>query len=344
MKHRKTAKFIFSLIMILSLALSGAVTATAEPTGDFVSAQINVAEDFTLHVTAYADDEITTPTMRFVGAGRDMTVDGVKRGGFWRFSFPKIFAQYMADDFTIQLKNGGTVLQERDFSIVSYFSSIYNSTASELGLSSAQFTSLKTFMADMLEFGAAAQVYVEHGTDNLANSAAWVASSKTAGYTAPTSVRNVTFNAGANDRFTAASVRVENYVRLQFMIKATNADRVKIRVGSNSPFTYMLESAESDGLYHILTDGIMAINYGDVWTLTLTDADDTDYSTVTYSVNSYIVSKDSSTIPGLADIVRAMYNYGASAKAYSLAIGSEQITLPGDGGILDDGITWGDIL
>lgn len=316
MKNRWIIGRFLPALVALSVLFGAAVTANADPSGRFLSAWVSVEENLTLHVTAETDASVTAPKAHFTGASRDVTVDGVKDGENWRFDFEGIYSQCMADNISMQLLDGETVLSQGTFSIRGYFNTLYASTASELKINNEKFAALKTLMADILEFGAAAQAYSGYNVSDPANNPAWVASEKTQSFVKPESDMEVVKRGNA-DRITAASLVISNDISLCFKAKAASADRITVAFEGATPETYMLSAPDTDGVCKVLTEGLMATAYGRVCTVTLTDASETVYSQIKYSVNSYVASAAESEDAQLAGIVRVLYAYGVSAQAYA---------------------------
>ena len=68
--------------------------------------------------------------------------------------------------------NGNAVrvlASESGFGITSYFNKLLSKTATELGISNEKYAAMKTLIADILNYGAAAQVYVGYKIDSLVN-------------------------------------------------------------------------------------------------------------------------------------------------------------------------------
>ena len=72
-----------------------------------------------------------------------------------------------------------------------------------------------------------------------------------------------------------------------------------------------------DGVYGILYTGIMAYEFDSVITAELISSDTGEVlSTLKYSVLSYVTENDENADEMLSELVKAMQNYGISAKSY----------------------------
>ncbi len=332
MKIRKVIAFLLSLVMAAGLISQGSVAAFADGSNTFESVSVTVASDFTLHVTAAVEETVTQPTVRFAGAGKDEVVPGVKKNGKWHFDFSGIYSQCLADTINMELLDGTTVLASRQYSIKEYFNTLYGSTAAELHMTAEQFAALKLLLADALEFGAKAQAYAQYNTANPANALAWVAETKTQSFTAPETDFVAVRNGLTGDRIAAASLKISNFAQIRVSVEATKADRLVVSNDSGASLIYMLADSEKDGdVYTVFCGGLPATEYDTVWTAALADAEGTTYAAVKYSVNSYVAAKCGSDDALLAELVKAMYNYGVSADNYiTVKAAADAVT---DGGL-----------
>lgn len=282
---------------------------------------VTAGSDLTLHVTATTESEVTAPRVRFSGIDDPVVVNGVDADGVWTFEYDNIYSHNMSDTITIELLDDDSqVLETKTYSIKAYCDSVHTlgQTAeglTQLGLTAQKFALLDTLMADMLEYGAAAQTYISYNTDGLANTSSWVTTSKTQSFTTPTTAFS-TSSYAYSDMICGASLRLTNDVRFVLRVKAAEATKVVISTGLTSKTYLLSEAAVDNGYYIVVSDGLYATDFDTTFTITLEDASAT-YQTVTYSVSSYIASKAGSSDAALAAIVRAIRNYGASADAYA---------------------------
>ena len=294
---------------------------TPVPT-EISTVSVTAAADLTLNVGATADDTMTAPKMRFSGIGETTTVEGTKSGDTWQFSFPGIYSQHMTDTLTMELlDDSDQVADTRTYSIAQYFDSLYElgqtpEGLTSMGLTAEKFGKLATLLADILEYGAAAQVYVDYNTANPANSAAWVSGAKSGEPSAPASDTALSTAISADDRFTSANLRLANFIRISVAFKASAADRIIISNGQESTTVMLSDLTPSGGKYTYITPGLNATAFDTVYTFTLSDGTET-YQTLNYSVNSYVASKFNDSTAKLASLVKAICNYGASADNYA---------------------------
>ena len=295
--------------------INGGVNVKGSANASLETAQVIVGSDLTLNVGASVDEGVLAPKARFTGIGRETVVEGTKEGALWKFAFPGIYSQCMTEKIKIEILDGETVLCTReDYSIREYFDSLFNSDASALGLTEAKFSAMRTLLADTLEYGAAAQKYVDYNTYDLANNLSWVMDWKRA-FSAPVTDYSVVKNETTTDIIRRATLLLANDVRFKLQLTMTNATKLMISNGITEK-TYELSDMIKVGSNYIVTsDGMLAGDFDTVYTFTLSDGT-TVYHQMTYSVNSYVAAKCGSTNEKLADIARAIYNYGVSAKVY----------------------------
>lgn len=260
---------------------------------------LNVGSDLSLltYVALPEGQDIADFAMKFVHEnGTEIIVTAyTEKDGKYVFTLDKIAPQAMSDLITVSLLNGETVLQTKaNYSVKAYAQAI---------LSGDHDIKLKTFVSDMLVYGAAAQNFVGYNTDNLATAdvTGLVASTST-----PTDADNV--NAGVQNGeaveglgFTSVGVKFDsaNYIYAKF--KANSLDGITVTI--NGTVAEIKDLGK--GVYAVYSEAIYATDFGTTYTIVLNNG--TDYQTLTYSVNSYAFAKANTEL-GLA-----LYRYGASA-------------------------------
>ncbi len=313
---------------------SSAVYTRGEDLAKLTSASVSLGADLTLTVGATVDASVAAPSMRFCMEGfPEYVAQGraSSESGAWLFEFPGIGAQCMADVITMDVLDGYTIIGTSAYSIREYFCGICSLSAEQLGLSEQKYARLKTLMADTLVYGAAAQVYTGHNVDDPASSPEWVAESKSAVPEAPASeYRTIVPNTG-EDRVTGAALILYNDVKFRFKVRAAQADTLIVSGGSHT-WTYELTDDLKEGdLYVIRTGGLMASDFDTVFEVSLRKNGETCHA-IAYSVNTYVSSKYNSDNTALADLVKAIYNYGLSADIYRMP---EETGQPDDPGVTE---------
>jgi len=223
------------------------------------------------------------------------------------FSFTRLAPQCMGDSIKAELYMDGEVVVTYDnFSVKAYAEKL-------LALNPGD-AELATLVADMLNYGAAAQQYVGYKTDALVN-----AGYETAGSNAePTeSDMTVTESSNANFGIISAGVRFDyvNQIYVKFGIRAAALEGAAPTVVVAFNGVEQTVTLDGEGEYVVYSGAISALEFGKVYTIEL-KVDGEVVQTLTYSVNSYVFAKKDGN-NAMAELALALYRYGNSAVAYS---------------------------
>lgn len=283
-----------------------------EPETEIKGTDVEVGSDLTANyvVTVKPEDiEGKTLEMRFTmnGVSDSVECDPAEIvDGTFTFAFEGIGAQCMSDTITAALvstdnEGNETVHSTVDYSIKDYAQTLLNDTNSSY--------ELRKFVSDMLRYGDAAQIYRKYNRDNLATKD--VTGLVDAEEKLPTeedemSLETTSNYSGGDVYFKSATVRFSNVNSLVIKLNAVTAE-TKLYVNG--------DLVELDGATYV-TDGINADKYDDTFTFELKEGDEL-IQTLTYSINAYAFSMQDSSKATMASLARALYAYGASAKAYA---------------------------
>lgn len=141
-------------------------------TSTITNADMVLESDISVNYYAQLDESHVGAQMRFTMNGKVTLVDGVATGvdGEYVYTFKGLAPQCMGDNIKAELVLGGVVLDAREeYSVLTYCQNMLSKTAAELGLSDEKYAALRTLIADMLEYGARAQLYRGYKTDALVN-------------------------------------------------------------------------------------------------------------------------------------------------------------------------------
>ena len=120
---------------------------------------------------------------------------------------------------------------------------------------------------------------------------------------------------GAVATFKSAGVEFGDLNRIYVKIKdVADVNAVKVKVGET---VFEAVATSEEGVYAYYSEGISALNLDTPVNFVLCDADGNILQTLTYSVNDYISRKWDDD--NMMNLVRALYNYGVSTKAYATA-------------------------
>ncbi len=176
---------------------------------------------------------------------------------------------------------------------------------------------LKTLLADMLIYGATAQIYSGYNTDNLVTSGLNLTPSAFSTLTGKTVSFEGTADAATD--WLGAGLLLGNNVDMRFSFFTDNLEGLSVAVsvnGREEMFTTEDFTTDGTGKYHFEFSGIEANEFDDVVNATFYRGGKSIGRTVSYSVNTYVCSMQNCENANLKALVRALYNYGASAKAY----------------------------
>ena len=236
--------------------------------------------------------------------------------GYLVFTFANIPPQMMGDTITAKLYKSGsdTVLDEVETSVKEYAEKVIALYPDN--------EKLMNLIADMLKYGAAAQKYVEYKEDELVTDGIdLTGKGSTADPTADDNHRSMITEDGTEiDKsvysFTAAGVRFDFDNKIYVKFKATGDANISLKCNGK----YAAKEDLGNGTYIFYTDGIEAYSFDEVYTFELYEGDKL-VQTFTYSINSYIYAKMNDTKNGqltpMAELARALYRYGESAKKYA---------------------------
>ncbi len=258
------------------------------------------------------DSQQHTAQITFSINGYTQTVNGVTEGDRVKFVFDGIAPQWMGDTITAVLSINGTVIQTADYSVIRYLEKLMGTPATELGMSEEQYDAMYALVGDLVVYGGAAQVFTGHNTDALVSEGMTGTEFQTI---QSTDAQKTDEGGEGGITFTAATVFFDSVNALMFKFTAADLSdvtfTVKVNDGTESEISYV---DNGDGTYTIATDGILAQQFDDIYTVTAYRNGE-KAATLTYSVKSYVYAKQ--TDDGhMAALAKALYNYGIAAKAY----------------------------
>ena len=288
-------------------------------TGDYIeivsvpqitSASMTIGTSLAMNYRVSLPDGYTADmlSMRFTMNGKVLTVSASTLfGEECVFTLTSIAPQCMGDGITAELMQGGTVIQVHE----NYSVKVYLEHLLELYPEDEY---IRNIVRDMLNYGAAAQLYVNYKTDALVNSSLDGEESNAL----PTELdkaNTITKSTNESYTFISAGVRFDyvNKVYVKFSVSggASPDDVVTVTVNGRS----MAIGALSDGMYIVYSEDISALSFADVLTFEL-KVNGATVQTLTYSVNSYAYSKHDDG-DKMGNLALALYRYGLSAVAYN---------------------------
>lgn len=284
-----------------------AITITYEakaPVADMGNTSVDVKEDLAVNqeVTVKPEDiEGKELLMHFTMNGATTTVpcdpSQIVDNKF-TFTFDNIGVQCMADPITATLvtveNDSEDVQATSEFSVKSYAKKVLETSTD---------AATKKFVSDMLRYGAAAQTYTNHTENGLATDGLDTLLVEGSSTEVPKGCKMaLTKSASTDIYFKGATVRFDN------------VNSLVIRLNSKTANTKVLVNdveATLVGNDCIISD-LKATDYATTYTFKLYEGDEL-IQTLTYGINSYAFSKQTSSNDAMAALAKALYAYGVSA-------------------------------
>ena len=284
--------------------------------GEISQASVSLFDDIRINYYARLLGKYENSVMRFTLNGKIYTATptDTEYDGLYRFVFNGIAPQLMGDEIVAELVYDGEVIDTANaFSIENYLKTLLKKDKFELGIPKAQCDALHALAIELLNYGAAAQVYVGYNTDSLvnigvANGAEFDAES------VESHKAQTTPQGDGTVRFKTATVRFDsvNRLRFDFVVGDSPLSSVTVTIDGKT-YTETDFILSSEGVYSVYSDGITARGFDKAITAVIC-LDGAEMHSVVYSVNSYVKAKyQSESIGALA---RAIYNYGKAAEAF----------------------------
>ena len=281
-------------------------------------AYLNLTDNVNLFYTATVPEGYEDPYMVFEMNGKSYTVTDytVRTDGKLSFSFGAIRAQYFGDNIkaTLYATYGGVLC-----SVVKESYSVREYCANQLAKGASN-AALVRMVSDLLAYGDAAQIYANYKTNSL--------SSGTISYTptvftqlgAEDNKKALVGVADATVTWKSAGLRLENALALYVRFTTTDAEGLQVRfsvAGKEATVNVSDYTCDASGYYTIFVRGLAATEFGETFTANFIRDGEVIGQTLQYSVNSYVYSNQSNSNSALRDLVRAIANYGSSARIYA---------------------------
>ena len=283
-------------------------------------ASITLTNNLNLNVYASLPQGAEAPGMTFMVGAKTVKAEGeLQEDGRYRFTCTSLLPQTVVDTVYATLSatvGGATVTQQVQYSIQEY---CVNMLARED--SSAE---LKTLLVDLLYYAEAAQRYAGYKTDSPATA---VLTDEQKALRSPDATGGISAESGLSGDaaegygWLTAALRLENTLAVKLRFEAASTEGLTAEVTINGRTVTFTEFAEEDGSYLIYFNNIGADEYDAEITAILRQNGAQLGQTLTYSVAAYIgeAVKNAEASEELTELLRSVYSYGISAKAYAAA-------------------------
>ena len=298
-----------ALVCFASDATSAEPAAVAETETGITDVSVSLSEDIIVKFYTVGGTKLN---VEFNGENYEIneSEDGV-------FSFLKVTPQNFNDEMTATLYDAkGVQLGEvKSFSVQSYLEELLELSYENSGCKTQlQYAAMKELAVDLLNYGAAAQTYINHDVENLANKDLTDDQKDLA--TGKINLTDaVTDKAASGNAWVGAGVRFDYKLGLYFVFSAESLDGVTATINDKAvtPEAYNVSGYEN--CWIIRFNDFTAVNMNDVVTAKLVGLGESE-QTFTYSIKSYVLAKGDAG-NALADLVNATYAYGFAAVAYT---------------------------
>ncbi|MBQ6430572.1 MAG: InlB B-repeat-containing protein [Oscillospiraceae bacterium] len=179
-------------------------------------------------------------------------------------------------------------------------------------------TNLQTLLADILVYGAATQTFTGHNADSLVTAGVDLTA---ASAFVPLTTTDASIPVANGDIYwMRAGLMCDGRMSIYFDLRtnAGAATTVEVTInGRTTTYNYDDIVTNDPTVCRVIFHGVAAYEYGDPVTAVIKNNGTQVGGTLTYSVNSYVYSMQNNTqYPNLAALVRAICNYGKSAREY----------------------------
>ena len=302
---------------------------------EITSADMELGTDISVNYYAALDLTHSAAKMRFTMNGTETVVDGVEteEEGIFVYSFKKISPQCMGDNIKAELILGDTILDvKEEYSVKTYCENTLAKSAEQLGMSAEKYAALRTLIADILKYGAKAQIYTGYKTASLVDSG--VSGGREFVELSDDHQKYIDVSGLDSVEMISAGVYFDytNSLYLKFTAPGMTEDKCYISVYNDETGEekeYALSDctliSEETSTYLLIMDPCLATGYNALYYVDLYAPNSRGrvvcQQSLEYSMAAYVYSMqnktdDSGALTPMAQLARATYNYGLSASAY----------------------------
>lgn len=336
---------ITCVCMGFALALGNNVPANAEGENTYITgATIALSENIVAkYKVANIPEGYTTARMDYsFGYNNYFEELQVGEATELTFSFKNITPNTMNREVNATLTLSGEGMENiteeyNGFSVVNYAKMVFKSKPADLGMQSEeQYAALRTLLADLLNYGSAAQGYRNTDVANYAiDQLVYSQRNAVSEFVAPTETdKTLTGTASAKLRWYDATLRFGDKVDVAFRILAKDAALgsdtlgVKVQKEDGAQENAVLASSEAyielagTTLYTFVYEGLSVTEFNDLLTVKAYVGDAQEGKTLTYSVKSYVYEtiNNQNATAEMQDLAKKAYTYGASVSNYLEAL------------------------
>lgn len=293
---------------------------------NFTSASLTLQDDLVLNYKVdealFTEAGYTNPYVVFSLNGEDIRVAEYRiENAKYIFDFENIVPHQMNDTIyaTLYATYNGVEYASGtcEYSVATY---CYNMLEK---YNTDDYAKLRTLLVDLLNYGAASQVYMNYNIEELVTSSlteeqkAWGTSTDRTLET----VQELEYKTIDNPtvQWKSGGLNLQKSVGMRFKISAENIENLTVKVANDSGKEMIITSEQfeaTEGGYYVFFEGMNAGQMSDIVYLTVYNGETAVSNTIRYSIESYAYAQQNSTDVNLVELVKAMMKYGDSAKAY----------------------------
>lgn len=281
---------------------------TEDKYGKIEGANLQLGSDITVNYYAtIGTGDISNTYMKFTCNAKEYIAYPRKIAGStqYKFAFTGIAPQNIGDNIKAELYIDGELVSTKDdYSVRKNCINLLSDRTYDSDVK------LNNLVRSLLNYGAAAQKYVNYNTDNLVNKDYKVV------LLTPSesdSVRQTGTKISDDLRMTAAGVYFDNDNKIYVKFKATSLTGVTVTMNDVPSTIYKVEGEEN--VYIAYSDSIPVTQFSIPYKIVLSNGSESQ--TAVYSVNSYAYAKCESQNEKVSMLAKATYTYGDAAKKYA---------------------------
>lgn len=281
--------------------------------------QNNLAFNYKVDSALFAKGKYENPYVVFNMNGKEIKVDTYTvDGDKYVFTLLGITPDKMNDTITATLNatyEGEAISATKKYSVAEYCYSMLNRYSGN--------ENIRTLVVDLLNYGAAAQLYSGYKADTLVN--ANLTAEQVAWGTSKNPVYSNVFNTkyevvnNATVYWKGAGLTLLENVAMRFKFKTDNIDGLTVNIStSTDEWNITSDEFKKDGnYYYVVFDKLGADKMDEVVFLIVYKGGEAVSNTAVYSIESYAYAMQNSSDKNLVNLLRAMIKYGNSAKNYN---------------------------
>ena len=279
------------------------------------SAYLVLSQDINVIYRTTLPDGFTDPRMVFAFNGEEIVVTAytVDEQGRYCYAFPKVNPQKMGDNIsaTLYATVDGTQVS---VSVPNY--SVRQYCINQLAKNPD--ANLKRMISDLLVYGEKTQIYQNYKTDALVTEGLELTPSRFEPLDASYNKLQLIGSVDPSVKYSSASLELSNDMIVLLGITTDDPTPYTFEVKANGKTEVYTakDLTYRNGKYYLSINGVKATKFDDVITAVIKKDGVQISQTLNYSVNTYIQKNQGTANTALGDLLKAIYNYGESARSY----------------------------